>query len=267
MDRATPRGPSVTTQVALTHRTVQFEPLEARRLLSVSAATLVATLPPSIPAAQMTVPLAATAEPINAVAGQPFTRELGVVSGLSKRKLHANINWGDGTPVTRGFISTDASGNLHVHGTHSYARGGTFPITVKLWRGEHRGVLVEQFQTTANVVQNSVTLQPAAGQPFTTTVGSFVPPTGGLDMPQALIQWGDGQFSQGTIQPNPRGGQDVVGTHTYARPGFYRITSFVTEGNEFSMRHVATLNSFADVGGVVPSSSNSQMMIASMLMG
>lgn len=228
---------------------VQWEPLESRRLLSTSVTHTIGT-PPQAPltATRAATSVTATGVTLNIQTGQPFSHQLGTLTGISRRGLHANVNWGDGTPVVRGFIFTNRSGTLTVSASHNYVRPGTFVITVKVWHGSgRRATLVAQFQSTANVQPGTTTLQPVAGEPFTTTVGSFVPPANGNGMTQALINWGDGQMSDGTIQPNAQGGQDVVGTHTYSRPGNYRITAFVTQSNGFSLMHVATLTSFASV--------------------
>ena len=104
-----------------------------------SVATSAVTQPAVVPTA--------TGVTLNVQAGQPFTEQVGTLTGISKRGLHANVNWGDGTTVVRGFISVDRSGTLHISASHDYMRGGTFAITVKVWRGERRGALVAQFQS------------------------------------------------------------------------------------------------------------------------
>jgi len=44
----------------------------------------------------------------------------------------------------------------------------------------------------------------------------------------AIISWGDGSTSAGTIVANPRGEFDVVGSHKYAEPGTYGIKATIT---------------------------------------
>jgi len=212
---------------------VTCEPLESRRLLSAVIAT--------------------TGETISTQAGQPFNGEIGIVTGLMRQKLRANINWGDGSQVTQGFFSKDASDNLHIGGSHIYNRGGTFTITVKLVRGtgRHRVVLAE-FQSDTRVLETSVNLALNPRTPFSAVVGSFVTPPGGLDNAQVEIKWGDGQFSQGTLEPDAAGGEDIIGSHVYNRAGLYRITAVVTTGNEFSTTRVASVSSFVEVGQIIP---------------
>ena len=245
---------------------VQWELLESRQLLSaIPGPAHVRHVAPARAVTQTIVPIQGSGNTIAATAGQAFFKQVGVISGLSRRSLRANINWGDGTEVTRGSFSVDAGGNLHISGGHVYSTDGTFKITVRLRRGGKRGPIVGQFTAAADVVGGTVTLQPAAGQPFTATIGSFFPRAGGLDMPNALIRWGDGEFSQGTLTSNAQGGLDVVGTHTYARPGIYRVTGFVTQGNEFNVSNVATLSSFADVGEITPAIGNHPSAFQSLL--
>ncbi len=44
----------------------------------------------------------------------------------------------------------------------------------------------------------------------------------------AIISWGDGSTSAGTIVANPRGEYDVVGSHKYAEPGTYGVKATIT---------------------------------------
>jgi hypothetical protein len=55
--------------------------------------------------------------------------------------------------------------------------------------------------------------------PFTGTVARFTDadPAGTPSDYGATIVWGDGATSSGQIQPDPGGGFDVIGTHTYAK--------------------------------------------------
>ena len=46
----------------------------------------------------------------------------------------------------------------------------------------------------------------------------------------ATINWGDGQFSSGNVQPNGHGGYDVLGSHTYNNvDGTFAVRVTVTE--------------------------------------
>ena len=43
----------------------------------------------------------------------------------------ATINWGDGTPATAGTLTINvASGLFDIHGSHTYAASGTYPIAI-----------------------------------------------------------------------------------------------------------------------------------------
>jgi uncharacterized secreted protein with C-terminal beta-propeller domain len=67
----------------------------------------------------------------------------------------------------------------------------------------------------------AVPVTATAGTAFNGVVSSFT-----LNQPGAVdatINWGDGQFSPGTVQPNAQGGYDVVGSHTYAATGTHDV--------------------------------------------
>jgi hypothetical protein len=59
----------------------------------------------------------------------------------------------------------------------------------------------------------------------------------------AMIDWGDGHMSSGTVTPNGQGGFNVSGSNTYAEPGTYTITVEVTD----RFGNMATAQSTADV--------------------
>src|SRR2546430_1784267 len=67
------------------------------------------------------------------------------------------------------------------------------------------------------VLSTGITINAISGAPFTARVASFTDadPAGQVSDYSALINWGDGVFSSGTITPNGLGGFDVIGTHTY----------------------------------------------------
>ncbi len=74
-------------------------------------------------------------------------------------------------------------------------------------------------------------LQQGAGQSFTRAVGAFHD-ANPFSVPgdfTATIDWGDGQSSAGTIEADPLGGFDVIGTHTYAATGSYVTAITIVE--------------------------------------
>ncbi|WP_374970920.1 GH92 family glycosyl hydrolase [Terrabacter sp. BE26] len=70
--------------------------------------------------------------------------------------------------------------------------------------------------------------------PWTGTVGTFSGGVGHRQDPSATatIAWGDGTTSAGTITPGDLGSYTVGGTHTWAKPGYYRPTLTVTTAKD-----------------------------------
>src|SRR5262249_20101189 len=65
------------------------------------------------------------------------------------------------------------------------------------------------------------------------------------DSVTATINWGDGQFSPGTVQANGQGGYDVVGNHTYSTPGAHNMSVTLARSGEMqtSVASTADVNS------------------------
>jgi hypothetical protein len=235
-----------------------MEPLESRHLLS-GAVLAGVILPPSVLHVAATTSTVTSVVPIpvtiQAVVGAAFTGDVGKISGLSPTllpRLKAFINWGDSTsatslPPSSGTIYFDATGILHVRGTHTYQQAGTFPVTVSVILNPLTGSLQPSILYTINskavVIANSlggVTLNETANVTFTAIVGYFnLPPNPIASAVQpvlkALINWGDGTTSLGTILALPTTvgtttfAYAVQGTHTYANSGTFPIAVTVFE--------------------------------------
>ncbi len=237
-----------------------MEPLEERQLLSVST-VVGGAAGAGVPVAAVTstagtvttIPLT-----ITATVGAPFAGDVGEISGLSPGllpRLKAFINWGDGpvavsatTMLSQGVVYFDNAGLLHVRGTHTYETTGQFAVTVSVIQSPPAGSLsltaLYTIHSTAVVTGNSaggVTINETAKVPFTAIVGKFNVPPSPLANPvqvvlKAVINWGDGTSSMGTILATPTTGPGVPaynyvvdGTHTYATAGTYAITVTVYE--------------------------------------
>ena len=252
------------------------EVLEGRRLLSASA---FAVAPPAGGGTGGAVTAAAVktaGETFHATAGVPRTGDVGVVTGLTGvasdfRNLRATIDWGDGSPATDGAFAKDARGRIHVIGAHAYAASGDYAVTVDVSKGpivppgqpnRFHAVHVATIHSKAVVAPGAnsvggVTIRETAGRAFTAKVGSFnaIAPATGL---QAVIDWGDGHTSAGTLKAT--GGIavdliqfDVLGAHTYAKAGTYAIHVVVSQnlgpaGSKAPVRLVAEIHSTAVVG-------------------
>jgi hypothetical protein len=113
-------------------------------------------------------------------AGVPFTATVGTFSYIAPATgLAASINWGDGTDSSAGTItSTGVSGvdviNFKVTGSHTYAKPGTYPITVTVT--QHLGPPGSLAPVRLITTIDSTAIVTAAGLNLDGTIaGTFVP--------------------------------------------------------------------------------------------
>jgi hypothetical protein len=173
----------------------------------------------------------ANAVAVTAVEGQAFTAKPVATftdpgGAEPTTDYSATIDWGDGA-TTPGTI-TFAGGVYTVTGDHTYAEesaghtvSGKYPIVVTI---THETAPTTTVNTTADVSDPAVlaaggfTFTAVEGMPSgTQTVATFIDPGGAEDLADyaALINWGDGVTSPGTIS-FAGGVYTVTGDHTYA---------------------------------------------------
>jgi hypothetical protein len=90
------------------------------------------------------------------------------------------------------------------------------------------------------------TIAASAGTPFTGVVATFTdtnPTAPGKEL-TALINWGDGHVSNGTIAANSQGGFNVSGTNTYAQPGTFPVNVEIQDlgGSTLTVANTALVN-------------------------
>jgi hypothetical protein len=154
----------------------------------------------------------------------------------------ATIFWGDNTSSAASF--TLSGGTFSVHGSHTYAEEGTYhPYAVvtddegdpNLTTGRS-SVTTSQTLVTVTVADAPLTstgtaVTPVTGTVFTGVVASFTDadPAGTATDYQAMITWGNGNSSTGTISANGSGGFNVVGSNTYGADGTFPILVTITD--------------------------------------
>ncbi len=230
-----------------------IESLEPRRLFSTGALiqSFETTFSPQVqnPAAlkAQVPPVVHSGAKLHLVAGTAFTGQVAFyASPLLDPPLvySASIDWGDGTTsaATLQYGTQGTTGGNQIIGSHTYAKSGRFQIQTTVTSGP----IAEPGQPTPNFLQlietiiskatvatayansdGGVTIDQVAGQSFTADLGSFstIAPATHL---RAVISWGDGESSHGTLSPAGVIGLDVLqfnvsGTHTYSRAGTYPI--------------------------------------------
>jgi hypothetical protein len=163
------------------------------------------------------------------VEGQPFGATLGTVTlpvGLPVGVVQTSLDWGDGSGPVPGSLSSDGHGHYLVLGAHSYDEEGVFTLTITL--SAHTPDFQFDLTFTSTVLVAGAALN-GAGPPLSLVEGTtYNGPVASFtdansvsgDGYAAVIDWGDGQLSPGTVQAGTSPGTFVVnGTHVYAEEG------------------------------------------------
>jgi PKD repeat protein len=143
----------------------------------------------------------------------------------------ALIDWGDGSTPTSGVVS-GSDGNYSVAGSHTYADGGAYSVTVTITNSEGLSTVAVG---TANVTDAALTATPEtiatpANAPLNNvTVATFTDanPNEPISSYSASIDWGDGSpTDEGTISL-VNGVYTVTGSHSYQTEGTFPITVYI----------------------------------------
>jgi len=150
----------------------------------------------------------------------------------------ATIVWGDGTSSSGSISGPDANGVFTVSGAHSYAEEGAQNLQVVISHdtadsAAPAAITVSSQATIADLpvalIGNAATFTSTEGAlSALQTVATFSDPGGAIEPLadySAMVVWGDGQTSAGTIAFDAASGQfTVLGAHLYAEQGTPTIT-------------------------------------------
>ncbi len=150
----------------------------------------------------------------------------------------AKIDWGDGSTPDAGTITFNSGSQVFtVNGQHIYAVSGTYPITVTLNHG------VAPTATATSSARVSELPVNATGGALATarenrlfgpqTLAVFTDPAGNgpVSAYSAIINWGDGTSSAGTIVLNAAGTAfSVLGSHVYTQTGTETVSVTIAHG-------------------------------------
>jgi RHS repeat-associated protein len=170
----------------------------------------------------------------------------------------ATIDWGDGTTSTIPVTMTNDAATLH--STHTWFQNGSYSVVVTVTDGN----LVTTSATTTAVIFNAVPQLEAIdlihvneGEVVTVTT-SFTDP-GIEDQHAAIIDWGDGSSSAGTVSFNDGDGI-VTGTHAYSDGGQYTVTLSLSDdgGGSASTSTSASVQNSPPIVSSVPPVSGSE---------
>ena len=224
-----------------------------------------------------------TVNAINPTEGTPFgsagspqqiaTFDVNNYTGVDESgKYSAVINWGDGSqsagtgPVTIQFIANLGSGKAKygVFSFHTYAEATTSsnPYTLTVTLADNTGP-ASIIQSASGPVQvndapldntfPSTTINATVGVPLTNvTIGQFIDtnPLATASDYAVSVNWGDGQFSAGTVVPfktsTQLGGTGVEFTveasHAYSTAGTFTISTLVADVGGSTVTETSTVN-------------------------
>ena len=170
----------------------------------------------------------------------------------------ASIVWGDGHTTAIADIVNDPTlpGVFDVLGTNTYAKEGTYPVTVSI--EDAPPLTTPSFAVAASIATiadaplsaTGISTPPVlpqgqivAGVPtFSGTVATFTDadPAGTLTDYTATINWGDGVSVNGVISGPVAGVFFVTGSHTFTTAGSYPVSVFIKDVGGSSATAVTT---------------------------
>ena len=230
------------------------------RLLFAAALGFVAVLLLTRPTMALAAYASAAGTPISTSEGSAFSGPVGTYS-TDGYPYSASIAWGDGTSS-----GASISGGV-LYGAHNYLEEGSYTTQVVVyieWTYSYcaywnlfgcqyyeTGYSYGSASGSAAATVVDATLSPhgtnlaltaTAGATVSGTVGSFTDanPAGTAAELSAVIKWGDGHTSAGTVVTNLGGWFDVFGANTYAQSGVYPVAIVVSDVGGASLAIGAT---------------------------
>jgi virginiamycin B lyase len=210
---------------------------------------------------------------IKAVADKAFSGSVGVLKGIvsgasNVAALHGTIHWGDGTTSSATF-ALQTKGKIAVLGSHTYAAGGKHAVSIDisqtLYNEGQASTLyplhLPKIVTAARVVNaphhpfittGGIAITGSKGISFNADVASFTAPAVDPRVTRkAVIWWGDGTHSAGTVAANGTM-LTVSGTHLYKRARMYKVrVEVVQSAPRGSHIHVAPVVALISTSAVV----------------
>jgi hypothetical protein len=167
----------------------------------------------------------------------------------------AEISWGNGQTSPGAVTYDSATGVFTVTGSILYTTPGTYPVTVMVndTLGDSTTINSQAIATSPVLTPVGALVTATAGiaLPASTVVGSFFDSNTSTPAANftAMISWGDGNVSVGTVSPvsGTPGLFSVSGTNLYATKGSYTISIAVQD----NLGNPATIKSTADVAAPV----------------
>jgi autotransporter-associated beta strand protein len=173
----------------------------------------------------------------------------------------AFINWGDGN-TTVGTVQPDG-GNFMVLGSHTYLEEGSYTVATTIMDEGGSTLTVAGTASIADapLIGIAKTVNFSAGSNTSGVVASFsdADPRAFAGQFTALVNWGDGITSNGTIVADGAG-FDVTGNHAYGEAGTYTMAVTIRDagGGSVSVNSTAIVApTFASTGMLTSALSSS----------
>lgn len=159
----------------------------------------------------------------------------GGVRPLGFTEFQAVVRWGDGRSSV-GRVITAEDGSAVIRGSHRYAKGGNYRVTVELI-GQSKGPIVVARSASRAKVLNAariplrVPFGARRGELIDRPVFAFIDanPLAVAGDYEAFINWGDGRTSTGVVQKASGGRFVVIGRHRYRAAGVFEVAVRVTD--------------------------------------
>lgn len=138
----------------------------------------------------------------------------------------ATIDWGDGTTSPASLVN--GPNYVQASGAHTYAEEGNYNVTTTLTDagGASASAVSPMNVGDAALSGSGIAASAVENSTFTANLATFTDsdPNGTLSDYSAVIAWGDGTSSAGTVSPNGQGGYVVSGSHVYFEEGTYTVS-------------------------------------------
>jgi RHS repeat-associated protein len=192
------------------------------------------------------LPITGIGVPVSGTEAQQFTQpvaDLYIPAGYDLDSVQASITWGDGSQASAGWLADDGHGGWYVEGTHTYAEEGADDVTITITAPGNALTLSGTAVVVGAPLTGSVALsaQPTETVEFDGNVATFhdADTAGSAGDYAAIVDWGNGRLSAGTVSAGANPGDWVVsGSTTYMEEGTYPLT--VTVEDEGASKLVLT---------------------------
>jgi hypothetical protein len=152
---------------------------------------------------------------------------------------------------------TASAGGFAVSASHLYAEEGTYPATVRV-----NDVGGQSALATAQIAVADASLTATPAGPLTATARipaafalarfSDADPLGVASDYSAIVEWGDGTASTGTVTAGQSGAFDVAAAHGYTAQGIYSVSVRITDAPA-SVRVATTVTARGPTSGTATS--------------